>query len=168
VEIREERPEDAAAVREVNETAFDRPDEADLVEALRRNCSETISLVAVVAGVVVGHLLFTPVVIEGKEKLTGAGLGPMAVHPSHQGRGVGRELVGYGVEKLRADGCPFIVVLGHRDYYPRFGFERASEHGITCAWDVPDWAFMVMILDAKRMKGVAGPARYRSEFSGTD
>lgn len=165
MEIREETPADVAAVRKVNEEAFRRPDEADLVDALRRNCREAISLVAVVNGAVVGHLLFTPVVVEGKVSVEGAGLGPMAVLPSYQGRGVGRELVGYGLEKLREVGYPFVVVLGHREYYPRFGFERASEHGISCTWEVPDWAFMAMILDAKRMKGVKGVARYRAEFS---
>jgi putative acetyltransferase len=168
LEVREERPGDIAAIRKVNEAAFDRPDEADLVDALRRNCKETISLVAVLDGNVVGHVLFTPVVVEGNGPTTGAGLGPMAVHPLHQGRGVGRAMVGYGLEKLRASGCPFVVVLGHKEYYPRFGFERGSEHGITCSWDVPDWAFMVMVLDAERMNGVSGVVRYRSEFSGTD
>ncbi|MDH3455648.1 MAG: N-acetyltransferase [Gemmatimonadota bacterium] len=165
MEIREERPADVAVVRKVNEAAFGRPDEADLVDALRRNCREAISLVAVVEGSVVGHILFTPVMLEGKKPVEGAGLGPMAVLPSHQNRGVGQELVGHGLAKLRAAGCPFVVVLGHREYYPRFGFQRASEHGISCTWEVPDWAFMAMILDAKRMDRVSGVARYRNEFS---
>jgi putative acetyltransferase len=66
---------------------------------------------------------------------------------------------------LRSRDCPVIIVLGHPEYYPRFGFVRASLHGIRSQWDgVPDEAFMIMILDQSAMKGVSGVARYRDEF----
>jgi putative acetyltransferase len=66
---------------------------------------------------------------------------------------------------LRQRGCPFVVVVGHPEYYPRFGFEPASARGLVSQWDgVPDAAFMVLILDANAMTGVSGVARYRAEF----
>lgn len=69
---------------------------------------------------------------------------------------------------LKRTGWPFVIVLGHPDYYPRFGFEPASRKGICCQWDgVPDEAFMVLILNEKAMEGISGVARYRSEFDET-
>ena len=89
----------------------------------------------------------------------------MAVLPDHQRRGIGSRLVRRGLEILRERGCPFVVVLGHPDYYPRFGFERASTHGLFSQWDgVPDEAFMVLIFDGYGMEGVSGVVRYRGEF----
>ena len=66
---------------------------------------------------------------------------------------------------IRAGGCAFIVVLGHPEYYPRFGFKRASTLSIRCQWEVPDEAFMVLVLDEPEMQGVSGLAEYREEFS---
>jgi len=62
-------------------------------------------------------------------------------------------------------GCPFILVVGHAAYYPRFGFRPASTYGIVCEWDVPDNVFMVLVTDPEKMRGVSGLARYRPEFS---
>ena len=93
------------------------------------------------------------------------GLAPMAVAPEHQRQGVGSALVERGLALLRERGCPFVIVLGHPTYYPRFGFVPASRSGLTCQWDgIPDDVFMAQILDAERMHGVAGAARYRDEF----
>jgi putative acetyltransferase len=165
VTIRPERPEDASQVRNINELAFGQSVEADLVEALQQACPDSLSLVAEDRGVV-GHILFTPVVVESaRRRVVGMGLAPMAVLPEHQRRGVGSQLVRQGLDILRERGCPFIVVVGHPEYYPRFGFEPASMHGLTSQWDgVPDAAFMVLILDEHAMTGVSGVARYREEF----
>ncbi len=95
----------------------------------------------------------------------GVGLGPMAVLPKHQRRGVGSKLVDAGNGKLKEAGCPFIIVLGHPNFYPRFGFAPARSRGITCEWDVPDEVFMLLVLDQTQMQGVSGLARYRPEFS---
>jgi putative acetyltransferase len=116
--------------------------------------------------VVVGHILFTPVVIEsGGRGITGMGLAPMATLPDRQRRGLGSALVRRGLQILRERGCPFVVVLGHPEYYPRFGFDRASKHRLTSQWAVvPDSAFMVSILKESVMAGVSGVARYRDEF----
>jgi putative acetyltransferase len=115
----------------------------------------------------VGHILFTPVAIEhAGRRVLGMGLAPMAVLPERQRQGLGSELVRRGLEILRERGCPFVVVVGHPEYYPRFGFEPASRHGLVCQWEgVPDPAFMVLILDADAMAGISGVAQYRDEFN---
>lgn len=165
VEIRVEEPRDAVAVRAVNESAFDTHVEANVVDALRDG-PDTVSLVAEEAGEIVGHILFSPVTVGRRGKVVvGMGLAPMAIVPARQRRGIGSALVTRGLETLRERGCPFVVVLGHPDFYPRFGFERASIHGLACQWaGVPDEAFMVTILRPEVMRGVSGVARYRAEF----
>jgi putative acetyltransferase len=167
ITIRSERPEDITQVRRVNERAFGQPGEADLVDRLRQACTDQLSLVAEDDESVVGHILFTPVRVESAGRgVLGMGLAPMAVLPDRQRRGIGSQLVTRGLDILRQRGCPFVVVIGHPEYYPRFGFEPASLHGLASQWaDVPDAAFMVLILDVRAMAGVSGVARYRDEFN---
>lgn len=164
--IRPERPEDIARIGHVNERAFGRPAEADLVDRLRKACAEALSLVAEDDdGTIVGHILFTPVAVDGRLTL-GMGLAPMAVLPDRQRQGIGSELVRRGLDALRQQRCPFVVVVGHPEYYPRFGFVPASTHGLLSQWDgMPDAAFMVLVLDAHAMAGASGVARYRDEFN---
>lgn len=162
IEIREEQPIDVDAVRRVNTEAFGQPGEAALVDVLRTSCDERLSLVAVEGDVVLGHILFTPATIDD---VHGMGLAPMSVLPERQRDGIGSKLVHAGLVALVERGCPFVIVLGHPDYYPRFGFERASARGVRCEWDVPDEAFMLLVLDVTAMDGVSGLARYRPEFS---
>jgi putative acetyltransferase len=165
--IRPERPEDASRVRHVNELAFGRPTEADLVERLRQAGTDSLSLVAE-DGAVVGHILFTSVAVEcARRRVLGMGLAPMAVRPDRQRQGIGSQLVSRGLDILRERGCPFVVVVGHPEYYPRFGFEPASIHGLVSQWEgVPDAAFMVLVLDERAMARVSGVAKYREEFNG--
>jgi putative acetyltransferase len=165
--LRAEQSSDAAAIRDVNALAFGQPLEADLVDQLRQNCADALSLVAEDDGEVVGHILFTPVTIEsGGRRVVGMGLAPMAVRPGNQRQGIGSALVRDGLAQLRARGCPFVVVVGHPEYYPRFGFERASRHGLRSQWEgVSDEAWMVLVLDAQAMTGVTGVACYRDEFN---
>jgi putative acetyltransferase len=164
--IREEAPHDASSVRVVLEAAFPEAIEADLVDRLRSSCPEGLSLVGVEEGRVVGHILFTPVVIEtGEGSIHGLGLAPMAVLPEFQRKGIGSALVREGIERLRRTDCPFIVVLGHPEYYPRFGFVPASNYGVRCQWEgVPDEVFRILVL---RDPVPAGIARYRPEFDET-
>ena len=167
--IREERPVDIENVRKLNEKAFTQAfgqaPEADLVDRLRENCSNILSLVAVQNDQVIGHIYFSPVNISGDKIIEGIGLGPMAVLPEFQRRGIGSQLVQAGIEILKRRGYTFIIVLGHPEYYPRFGFKRASHSGIRSQWEgVPDEAFMILILNEEAMIGVYGIARYRNEF----
>lgn len=163
--IRPEASSDGPALRALNRAAFGTPAEADLVDRLRDECTDRLLLVGERGGVAVGYALFTPVVVEGDRKAAGMGLAPMAVAPSHQRTGVGTALVRAGLELLA--GIPFVVVLGHADYYPRFGFERASAYGLRCAYaGVPDEAFMVRVFRAEALAGVAGVVHYHPAFGG--
>jgi putative acetyltransferase len=164
--IRPERPEDSSSIRHVNERAFGRPAEADLVETLRQACADALSLVAD-DDMVIGHILFTPVAVEGTgSHVIGMGLAPMAVLPDRQRQGIGSQLVRQGPGILRERQCPFVVVVGHPEYYPRFGFEPASKFGLVSQWEgMPDAVFMAVVLDRHTMAGVSGVARYRAEFN---
>ena len=161
IAVREEGPDDLAAIREVNDRAFDQPLEGRIVDALRAHGAVRLSLVAEVERRVVGHILFSPVTSAGAD---GLGLGPMAVTPEQQRRGVGAALIDAGLARLRAAGCPFVVVLGHHEYYTRFGFVPASRYGMRCEWDVPDESFMVHVLDPAATAAAAGQIGYRPEF----
>jgi putative acetyltransferase len=169
-EIRREREGDAPAIRAVNEKAFGQSVEADVIDTLRIRCPDSLSLVATVHERVVGHILFTPVTIRFQRvEIRGMGLAPMAVLPGYQLQGIGSRLVQRGIDALRERSCPFIIVLGHAGYYPRFGFVPASTHGLQCQWGgVPDDAFMVLVLDEAFMAGVSGIVRYRDEFNDAD
>jgi putative acetyltransferase len=164
--IRAESPDDLEAVRAVNLAAFGEPTEAGLVDVLREACPEALSLVAEIDGQVVGHILFTPATVDGPTGVVrGMGLAPMAVLPDLQRQGIGTRLVEEGLQILGDTGCPFVILVGHPDYYPRFGFELASERGLACQWEgVPNEAFLVLILDPARMESVTGTVRYRDEF----
>lgn len=116
--IRAEKPEDVSQVRAVNEAAFGQSTEADIVNNMRLACEDSPSLVAE-DGLVVGHVLFAPVVVESPEgRVVGMGLAPMAVLPDRQRHGIGGKLVRRGLEILRDRGCPFVIVLGRPKYYP--------------------------------------------------
>ena len=162
IEIREEQTGDADAIRRVNTEAFGQPQEAQLVDALRHNRSDLLALVAVDGQDIVGHILFSPAFLGDVQ---GMGLAPMAVIPARQRDGIGSDLVRAGLAKLEERRCPFVIVLGHPDYYPRFGFERASAHGVRCEWNVPDEVFMLLVLDESAIEGIRGLARYRPEFA---
>ena len=163
--IRPEQPPDIDHVRVVNQRAFGRPDEAAIVDAVR-DSPGAISLVAIDGDRVVGHILFTPVVIDGPDAtIPAAGLAPMAVLPEYQRRGIGSQLVQAGLDACRAAGYDIVVVLGHPKYYPRFGFVVASTRGLTCEYPVPAEAFMVVELRAGTLSRAHGLVRYRPEFA---
>lgn len=163
--IRPEREEDYSASESVNAAAFEREDEATLVRSLRGKPG-TISLVAVSDSGVCGHVLFSPVQIFGEAQApVGTGLGPVAVSPERQREGIGLSLVQAGLDECRRRGIPYAVVLGHADYYPKFGFVPASRFGLRCRWPVPDEVFMALELTPGALEGVAGLVEYDPEFS---
>ncbi len=165
--IRHEALEDMAAVHRLEQEAFGRAEEANLVDALRRRRAFTLSLVAVKDDQVVGHILFSPVTIEsGDSSFEAVGLGPMAVLPSHQRQGIGSQLVRAGLEECRKAGHAIVIVLGHPNFYPRFGFSPSKSYGIRWENDVPDEVFMVAELRPGALAGRSGIVRYQPEFSG--
>jgi putative acetyltransferase len=167
--IRAETEADHPAVRRVNERAFGRVEEAALVDALRRNAQPQISLVAELDGQVVGHIFFSPVLIESQAaSFTALGLAPMAVLPEFQKRRIGTELVRRGLDVCRGTGHDIVVVLGHPEYYPRFGFVPAKRKGLRCEYAVPDEVFMIVELSAGALAGREGLVKYRPEFSSVD
>jgi putative acetyltransferase len=164
IELRIEETRDQDAIRRLNLAAFESDEEATVVDELRASCDDYLSFVAVEDGVIVGHLLFTPATVDGCRAVEMA-LAPMSVSPPHQRNGIGSQLVRHGLEYLRQSGCPFVIVLGHPEYYPRFGFEPASKCGLASQWEgVPDEAFMVVAFDRSALPKAGGVARYRSEF----
>jgi putative acetyltransferase len=167
IEIRPERPEHQEGVRRVNERAFAQSTEADIVDALRRAGATTLSLVALLRGEVVGHILFSPVtVLSPTGDFDAVGLAPMAVLPEFQRNGIGSQLVQRGLAELRAARHELVIVLGHAEYYPRFGFVKASTYGIRSEYDVPDEVFMALELKPGVLRGRGGGvARYRPEFA---
>lgn len=166
IAIRPESVHDIPQIHDLNVAAFGQPEEAAIVDKLRERCPDILSLVAEDDGSIVGHILFSPVTLEsGGMTFGGMGLAPMAVVPGRQREGLGSMLVREGLKLLRERQCPFVIVLGHPDYYPRFGFERASKYGLTCQWPgVPDEAFMVLELAQHTLCDKRGVARYRDEF----
>jgi putative acetyltransferase len=164
--IRLEIPADILAIHRVIVAAM-RPVEAELVEALRARYAGLISLVAVLESQVVGHILFTPITIETAEAtLPGLGLGPLAVQPALQNQGIGSALVREGLAVCRAQGHTRVCVLGHRDYYPRFGFAPAAIFGLHWEHKADLDDFMVQALAPGALDGVQGVIRYLPEFDG--
>jgi putative acetyltransferase len=167
VSIRREQPGDERGIRETNERAFGTALEARLVDALRGTAG-SISLVATLGDAVVGHILFTEVTIEPAAAARVAGLGPMAVRPEYQRSGIGAQLVRTGLDECRRAGFEAIVVLGHPEYYPRFGFVPAATKGLVCEFPAPPEAFMILELEARASRGIPGLVRYRPEFAAFD
>ena len=165
MQTRPEGPNDVAAIRLVNEAAFPTMAEADLVDTLRLQASPLISLVAEKEGTIVGHILFSPVTLADQPDVGLMGLAPLAVVPEAQRRGFGSALVRSGLDECRKNGWKAVVVLGHADYYPRFGFMPASRFGIGCEYDVPDEVFMALELQAGALSGLSGTVRYHPAFA---
>jgi len=162
--IRPEQPEDTGAVRKVHRAAFGRGDKARLVDQLRARGKALVSLVAEVDGKVVGHILFSPVSIEGNTAFRGAGMAPLPVLPAFQRRGVGTRLTQAGLAACRAAGLPFVVVLGEPDFYRRLEFQKASARGLRNDYGVDD-PFMVLELRSASLPQGGGLVEYAPEFA---
>jgi putative acetyltransferase len=165
--IREENKNDYDAIKNVNDKAFHQPQEGNIIDKIRNTNTKMLSLVAEIDNKIVGHIFFSSTEIEGYPEIKdGMGLAPMSVIPEYQKQGIGKMLIDEGISILKKLSVPYIIVLGHEHYYPKFGFEKASKYSLKSQWDeVPDEAFMVMILDKERMKDVHGVVRYRDEWN---
>lgn len=164
--IRAERPHDHGAVEAALIAAFTRPerqaDEHILVSALRqcRGFVPELSLVAELDGQVVGHILFTEGTVGDKTVLA---LAPLCVLPAYQRKGIGGALINYGHNAARGLGYDVAVVLGHAEYYPRFGYSPASGFGIGCPFDTDDSHFMAINLKGGDIL-LSGMMKYASPF----
>jgi len=165
VTIRPEQADDIPAVRRVHQAAFPSAEEADLVDRLRASGKATVSLVAHDGNEIVGHILFTPVTFDPPASVLAMGLAPMAVLPGHEKHGVGRRLVQNGLAECHSRGACLVVVLGDPPYYRRFGFERASRHGLRNEFGVEE-EFMVFMLDARAHPTPGTLVKYGPEFAG--
>ena len=163
VVVRREGADDIGAVRIVNEAAFGRQAEADLVDRLRADGAVLASFVAEHDGRVVGHILFSRTLIEtADESLPSVALAPLAVSPSHHRRGIGRQLVRTGVQWLRTRDERTVLVLGHPDFYAQFGF--STDRARALATPFPPDAFMALELVDAALEGVRGTVRYPGAF----
>jgi putative acetyltransferase len=166
-QIRFETPQDYPVVYEVNQGAFGRRAEADLVEELRKAGQPTLSLVAEQDGQIVGHIFFSPVTVKSPAgDWRAMGLGPMAVRPAWQGQGIGSQLVRRGLQACLTAGWDVVVVLGHSEFYPRFGFKISRPLGITWANPAPEEAFMLAELQPGALGGRSGVVHYHPAFDG--
>jgi putative acetyltransferase len=165
LEVRPERPEEHAAIRAVHAAAFAPSEiEAPLLDALRAggDIVEPLSLVALLDGVVVGHVAISRATIGGSTEALA--LGPIGVLPEHQGKGVGAALMRAVLTAAGATRYPLVALLGHAGYYPRFGFEPADALGVSCQFPAPSENWLAFRLPAYD-PAVRGEFRYAAAFS---
>lgn len=166
MQIRPETSADLAAITKINQAAFGRDGEADLVTTLRQTTT-TISLVVELDGQIIGHILFSPVQYDqAPSHLKIWGLGPLAVLPSHQRTGIGSALVKAGIEVCRQVAIQALVVLGGPEYYQRFGFQPAANWHLRCHYPVDAKFFMAMELAKGALTGLDGAVSYHPAFDG--
>lgn len=164
--LRPETTADIDAIREVNRQAFGQEDEARLVDALREGGHVRLSLIAEREGKVVGHILFSELaIVTDRERLPAVGLAPMAVLPGFQRQGIGSELVRRGLELCRAQGQRIVIVLGHLEFYPRFGFAAELARPLQSAFsDEAGEAWMALELVPGALHGIRGRVEYPPPF----
>lgn len=168
IDIRPETCADISGIRSVEQQAFPTAVEADLVDICRQRGRNSLSLVAVRAGSITGHILFTPVTFEPpRNNLRGLGLGPIAVLPAWQRTGIGSRLIRTGVEFCRAGGYDFIVLLGDPRYYSRFGFTPGRAFGLSSDYGDGD-EFQVLELRSGVLADATGRIKYVPEFKEMD
>ena len=153
---------DLDAICKLNTAAFAEHGESKAFDQFRKDREDILSLIAEEEDELLGHILFSPVTLKTPDGvIKGMGLGQLAVSPQKQNQGIGTQLAQTGIRQLSQTGCPFIIVIGHASYYPRFGFELSSAHNIQCQWEgIPDSTFMVLILDQHRQNSLSGLASF--------
>jgi putative acetyltransferase len=167
IEIRSELSIDYEAIKFVTDEAFGQELEGELVEKLRANpvFKPELSLVALWESKLIGHILFFPINIKSKDSLFPTlALAPMAVLPVYQRNGIGSQLVRAGLKTAANLGYNSVIVLGHNDFYPKFGFRPASDYGISAPFEVPNDVFMAFELIPNGLAGISGIVQYPAEF----
>ena len=165
--IRPEKPEDHEAISRIHRSAFGQENEARLVEELRKSKEflPELSLVALMGGEIVGHILFSPLIIQCRDRnVRVLALAPMAVQLEFQEQEIGSQLIEKGLEYCRRHGHQIVIVVGHPDYYPRFGFSSARAKGLEVPFPVPDEAFMVLELTQGALDSISGMVVYPASF----
>lgn len=159
-----ELPEHRPAVLELNRLAFKGDEESRLIKNLARDNSILASFVALDGEEVVGHILFSPLhlVVSG-ERIDAVALAPMCVTPGRQKQGIGTKLVDYGIEQMKRAGQAAIIVLGHVNFYPRFGFRHDLAKNLSCAFNKYE-AFMGLELRPGSLGGKPGTCIYPRAF----
>jgi len=163
VKIAHESLADAEAIREINLEVFETDAEAKLVDNLRGSVSPFISMVALDQGMVIGHILFTPVDVAGSG-ISALGLGPMAVTAQRQGHGVGSSLIKEGLNLCRNNNTAAVFALGEPGYYSRFGFELAAGKELYYKSDKFAPYFMLIELVSGSLDKISGEVRYHRFF----
>lgn len=163
--VRAESPADRAQVFSLHQAAFGGDGEARLVDLLRAQASPFVSLVAEVEGELVGHIAFSPMTLPGSVGRLVMGLAPVGVAPEWQRKGIGAALCRAGLEACRAMGVEAVFVLGHAEYYPKFGFAPAARFGISSEYEVPHDYFMALELEQGALAGVSGKVKYHEAFA---
>jgi putative acetyltransferase len=164
VTTRPETSQDRVDIRNVNQAAFGGGDEANLVDALREDSLVEVSLVAELDNQIVGHILFSRVtIITNTGMVEAVSLAPMAVLPSYQRQGIGSRLVDAGLEACRKQGHRIVLVLGHPEFYPRFGFSAKLAQPLESPFGSGEaWMALELVPDA--LDGVAGRVKYPPPF----
>lgn len=171
---RQEQPKDYLKTEALIEQSFRNEEMSDqqehfLVQRIRSSNAfiPELSVVAVnQQDEIIGQILFSKITIENKDQATESlALAPVSIHPDYQKQGIGSMLMNRGLEKAKEFGYTSVIVLGHPDYYPRFGFKSASLWGIEAPFDVPDNAFMALELEKNALKKVSGVVQYSEAFS---
>ncbi|NWK68823.1 N-acetyltransferase [Bacillus paramycoides] len=173
VTIRQEQQNDYSKTEEVVKQAFLNEEfsdktEHELVSRIRK-CDAFIPELSIVAvdKEIVGHIMLSKITIEQDgTSVESLALAPVSVAPSHQKKGIGGKLIAAAIEKAKELGYGSVVVLGHQEYYPRFGFKKASDWNIKAPFEVPDEVFMAMELRENALQGVEGVVQYSEAFFG--
>jgi putative acetyltransferase len=160
--LRDEQPGDEAAIHHIHHTAFT-GNEAALVDLLRTRGMNIVSMVALQNDQIIGHVLFTEVTVEPATVFRGVGLAPVAVLPESQNKGFGSALIRAGLARCAQRGYDFAVVLGHMNYYPRFGFQPASVFGLGNTYGAGD-EFMALEFHDGVLGTFSGMVHYQPEF----
>lgn len=173
IEIRKEEKEDFKTVFELIRLAFENEEMSDhkeqfLVERLRNSDAfvPELSLVAEVDNQIAGYILLTKIKIEDKDKnnYISLALAPVAVLPGYQGKGIGGKLIQAAHKIARELGFGSVVLLGHENYYPKFGYKLTKEFGIKLPFEVPEENCMAIELSQNTLQNVSGIVRYPKEF----